>query len=75
MREGLTANLQQWPLVQALTMLVTSRQTGIVELTDGAAHAELALVDGAIVDASDGLFSGEEALPLIARWFNGMFVF
>jgi hypothetical protein len=75
MREGLTGNLQHWPLTQALSMLCASRQTGVLELNDGPDRAEIGLLDGAIVDISEGPLSGEEALTSVALWTHGTFVF
>ncbi|MFN0094097.1 MAG: DUF4388 domain-containing protein [Dehalococcoidia bacterium] len=75
MREGLTGNLQHWPLTQALTMLCSSRQSGILELNDGPDRAEIGILDGVIVDVTEGPLTGEDALTAVAQWTHGTFVF
>ncbi|MFN0096563.1 MAG: DUF4388 domain-containing protein [Dehalococcoidia bacterium] len=71
----MTGNIEHWALTQVLAMLTAGRQTGLLELVNGPERAEIGLIDGVIVDLTDGPLVGEEALPAIARWSVGTFSF
>ena len=75
MPEGLTGSLAQWPLKDLIPMLSASRQSGRIELADGAARGEIYLREGVIVHAAAGADAGQPALVTLMGWLSGAFSF
>jgi hypothetical protein len=65
----------QWPLKDLIPMLGASRQSGRIEVADGAVRGEIFLREGVIVHAAAGGDAGQPALVTLMGWPSGTFSF
>jgi hypothetical protein len=75
MPEMLGGDLSQVPLPDVLRLLVGSRQTGRLELLDGAKTGAIYLESGALIHAVSGAQMGEAAVFSLMAWQEGGFSF
>ncbi len=75
MPEGLTGSLAQMPLGDILEMLMSSRQSGHIEVTNGPRRADIFVETGIVVHAAMGGVTGESVLIEALAWDRGIFSF
>jgi DNA-binding response OmpR family regulator len=71
----LSGTLSQMPLPDLLQVLGMNRRTGRLELARDGDRAEIALVEGRVVDAAAGAAGGEKALYRLLARADGQFAF
>ena len=75
MPEMLRGDISQVPLPDVLRLLVSSRQTGRLDLLDGARTGAVYLENGTLIHAVHGAQMGEAAVFSLIAWQEGGFSF
>jgi len=75
MPEMLRGDISQVPLPDVLRLLVGSRQTGRLDLLDGASAGAIYLESGTLIHAVNGAQMGEAAVFSLMAWQEGGFSF